>query len=316
VYAASEGLSVLIIENEALGGQASTSSMIRNYLGFPRGLSGADLAGRAYRQAWFFGAAFLIGRLATGLRADGDRRVVVLDDGSEVRARAVILATGVSYRRLRAERVDELVGRGVFYGAPVTEAPGMRGQDVVVVGGGNSSAQMGLYVARFAAHVTLVSRSPALSEMSTYLVREIEGHQNITVRTNTVVAGARGENRLQAVLLRDTQTDEVEEVPIAAVFIMIGAEPRTDWLPTEIRREERGYILTGDALTTNSDASGEERRPAPLETSLPGVFAVGDVRNGALKRIAAAVGEGSSAVRMVHEYLARLREQEVPTAVR
>jgi thioredoxin reductase (NADPH) len=164
--------------------------------------------------------------------------------------------------------------------------------------------------------VTLVSRNPALSEMSAYLVREIEGHQNITVRTNTVVAGARGENRLQAVLLRDTQTDEVEEVPIAAVFIMIGAEPRTDWLPGEVRREERGYILTGDALTTNSDASGEERRPAPLETSLPGVFAVGDVRNGALKRIAAAVGEGSSAVRMVHEYLARLREQEVPTAVR
>jgi thioredoxin reductase (NADPH) len=316
VYASSEGLSVLVVEHEALGGQASTSSMIRNYLGFPRGLSGADLAARAYRQAWFFGTQFLIGRRAAGLRVEADRRVLVLDGGSEVRSRAVMLATGVSYRRLRAEQVEELVGRGVYYGAPVTEAPGMKGQDVVVVGGGNSSAQMGLYVARFAAHVTLVTRNPALSEMSAYLVREIESRPNITVRVNTVVAGARGDARLHSLQLRDTVSGDVQDVPTAAVFIMIGAEPRTDWLPAEVEREERGYVLTGDDVSSAALSVAGVRKAAPLETSLPGVFAVGDVRNGALKRIAAAVGEGATAVRMVHEYLAELRRaaEVAPTA--
>jgi thioredoxin reductase (NADPH) len=293
VYAASEGLAVLVVENVALGGQASTSSMIRNYLGFPRGLSGADLAARAYRQAWFFGAGFLIGRRAAELRVEGSQRLVVLDDGSQVRSRAVILAIGVSYRRLRIERLEALVGRGAFYGAPVAEARGMTEQRVVVVGGGNSSAQMALYVARFAAHVTLVTRGSALNEMSDYLVREIRARRNIDVRLNTVLADARGERRLEALVLRDKQRNELEELATSAVFILIGAEPHTGWLPAELDRDERGYIVTG-----------EDGRAA-YETSLPGVFAVGDVRLGSMKRVAAAVGEGSSAVRMVHDHLAR-----------
>jgi len=309
VYGASEGLRTLVVESEALGGQASTSSMIRNYLGFPRGLSGADLTGRAYRQAWFFGASFLIGRVATALRpADADRHVIGFDDGSEVRSRAVVLASGVSYRRLRVGRLEEFVGRGVFYGAPVSEAPGMAGQPVVVVGGGNSSAQMALYLARFAAHVTVVTRDPAPVQMSEYLVREIHSRRNIEMRFNSVVTDARGDALLQALVLRDTTQDTTVELEASAVFILIGAEPRTAWLPPEMERDDRGYILTGDAVTAGqagTPATDGDRRPAPLETSLPGVFAVGDVRMGSMKRIAAAVGEGSSVVRMVHEHLAR-----------
>ncbi|HSH21447.1 MAG TPA: NAD(P)/FAD-dependent oxidoreductase, partial [Candidatus Caenarcaniphilales bacterium] len=202
----------------------------------------------------------------------------------------------------RSGRLDEMVGRGVFYGAPVAEAPGMTGEPVVVVGGGNSSGQMALYLARYASHVTLVTRGAALDEMSDYLVRDIRSRRNIAVRLNTVVADARGDVRLQAVVLRDNSHGVDEEVPTSGVFILIGAEPRTGWLPAEVRRDERGYVITGDALGTSPDPG---RRPAPLETSLPGLFAVGDVRLGSMKRIAAAVGEGSSAVRMVHDYLAR-----------
>jgi thioredoxin reductase (NADPH) len=313
VYGSSEGLKTLVIESEAFGGQASTSSMIRNYLGFPRGLSGADLAGRAYRQAWFFGASFVIGRSATELRVDGDERVIVLDDGSEVRTRAVILATGVSYRRLRSGNLDDMVGRGVFYGAPVAEAPGLAGEPVIVVGGGNSSAQMALYMSRFASRVTLVTRGEALNEMSDYLVREIEGRRNIEVRLNTVVSDAHGESRLETVRLRDTARAQEEEVPASGLFILIGAVPRTGWLPAELQRDERGYLLTGGSVDTELTGG---RRPAALETSLPGVFAVGDVRLGSMKRIAAAVGEGSSAVRMVHDYFARLaaREAQKPSS--
>lgn len=304
VYGASEGLDVLVVEHRALGGQASTSSMIRNYLGFPRGVSGADLATRAYRQAWFFGARFLIGRTAQGLRAEGDERVVVLDDGSEVRSSAVVLACGVSYRRLGVQGLDDFLGRGVYYGAPVTEAPGMAGEQVVVVGGGNSSAQMSLYLARFAHRVIVVTRDPALSEMSAYLVAEIESRPNIEVRRAMVVHGVEGERRLEAVLLAPRDGGEIERIQIAGLFIMIGAEPRTAWLPDEVQRDPRGYVVTG------SDVSGslpDGRNPAGLETSVPGVYAVGDVRLNSLKRIAAAVGEGSSVVRMCHDYFALLR---------
>jgi thioredoxin reductase (NADPH) len=294
VYGASEGLQTLIIENDALGGQASTSSMIRNYLGFPRGLTGADLTARAYRQAWFFGASFLIGRTANALRLDAGRQVIVLDDGSEVRSRTVVLATGVSYRRLQIGRLEDLIGRGVFYGAPVSEAPGLANERVVVVGGGNSSAQMALYLARYVSHVTLMTRGAALNEMSEYLVRDIRNNRKIEPRLNSIVVDARGDTRLRALIVRDTARNVIEEIETSAVFILIGAEPHTAWLPPEVRRDERGYVVTGEAA----------RAKAQLETSLPGVFAVGDVRLGSMKRIAAAVGEGSSVIRMVHDYLA------------
>jgi thioredoxin reductase (NADPH) len=313
VYGASEGLDVIVIEHRALGGQASTSSMIRNYLGFPRGLSGADLATRAYRQAWFFGARFLIGRTAEGLRSEGDERVIVLDDGSEVRSSGVVLATGVSYRRLKAERIDELVGRGVFYGAPVTEAPGMADELCIVVGGGNSSAQMSLYLARFARRVIVVTRNESLDEMSDYLVREIESRRNIELRLDTVVDGVEGERRLGAVRLKKQSSGEYERLDAAGLFIMIGAEPRTAWLPDDIERDERGYVLTGPDV---DGPPADDRPRALLETSMPGVYAVGDVRQGSLKRIAAAVGEGSSVIRMCHEYFALLRSRapQPPTA--
>ena len=309
VYAASEGLATLLVENEALGGQASTSTLIRNYLGFPRGLSGQELAGRAFRQAWFFGASFVIGRNAVGLRRDGELLVLELDDGSAARGRTVVLATGVAYRRLGISRLEEMVGHGVFYGAPVTEAQGMAGQHVYVVGGGNSSGQAVVHLARYAARVTLVVRDPQLGEMSDYLIRELEAQRNVDVRLNTVVEDARGDGRLRSLVLRDTARAVVEEVEAAAVFILIGAEPHTAWLPPEIRREERGYILTGDSIR---EPLADGRLSATLETSMAGVFAVGDVRNGSMKRIAAAVGEGATAIRKVHEYLARLREEVPP----
>lgn len=301
VYGASEGLRVLVIENEALGGQAGTSSLIRNYLGFPRGLSGADLTHRAYLQAWMLGARFLIGRAASGLRAGPDAHVLVLDDGSEVRSRAIVLAAGVRYRRIGIESIEAFVGRGAFYGAGVTEAPGMAGEEVYVVGGANSAAQAALYLGRFAARVMILVRGSSLTEMSDYLIRDIGARDNIAVRLNTVVTDGSGDYRLRSLTIRDTAADRTEEVAATAIFIMIGASPRTDWLPPDIRRDDRGYILTGDSVRGEL---GYGRPNANLQTSIPGVFAVGDVRAGSLKRVAAAVGEGSTAIRMVHEYLA------------
>jgi thioredoxin reductase (NADPH) len=306
VYAASEGLDCLVVEGEALGGQASTSSLIRNYLGFPRGLSGAELASRAYLQAWFFGARFNLGRQVTQIRAEGQWRVVEMHDGSEVRARTVVLAAGVNYRRLGIESVERFEGRGVFYGAPVTEAWAVADGHAVVIGGGNSSAQSALFLSRWADQVTLVARHPELDEMSQYLIRDIEAHPKIKVRLNTMVLGAGGEERLDTLTLQDRVTGETDELSVAALFIMIGAEPGTDWLPRDILRDERGYILTGDEVRRRTDG---HRAPLPLETSMPGVFAVGDVRQGGMKRVASAVGEGSNAIRHVHTYLAdRARE--------
>jgi thioredoxin reductase (NADPH) len=301
VYAASEGLDVLVVDNEALGGQASTSTSIRNYLGFPRGISGSELTTRAYWQAWFFGAGFLIGRQVASLHTEEAWRILTLDDGTEVRTRSLVLASGVAYRRLGIESVERFVGSGVFYGAPITEAPAMAGGHVVVVGGGNSSAQSALFLARFAKRITLVVRGTALDEMSSYLVRDLESHPNIDVRLNTVLVDAAGDTRLRTVTLQDRTTEARDEVEVAAVFILIGAEPRTEWLPAEIVRDDRGYVITGAEIGRPIDG---DRLPFRLETSMPGVFAVGDVRNGSMKRVAAAVGEGSSAIRHVHEYLA------------
>jgi thioredoxin reductase (NADPH) len=314
-------LEVVVVEAEVFGGQAGTTSLIRNYLGFPNGLSGADLAQRAYDQARSFGAHFLIARRAVGLRTDDDVCILTLEEASrvdshrtvprvpvrtEVRSRAVVLATGVSYRRIGIESVDALVGRGVFYGAATTEAPAMRGEEVFVVGGANSAGQAALHISRFAAKVTILVRGPSLSQgMSDYLVRDIEASPNIAVRLNQEVAGAQGDQRLRSLIIRDRLLGSTEAVPAMAVFILIGAAPRTAWLPSELERDDRGFILTGSRLSSASPYGKE----FAFGTSLPGVFAVGDVRSGAAQRVASAVGEGSVAIRDVHEYLARVHDR-------
>jgi thioredoxin reductase (NADPH) len=321
VYAASEGLQVVVIEAEVFGGQAGTTSLIRNYLGFPNGLSGADLAQRAYEQARSFGAQFLIARRVIGLRADGDERVLTLEEAfgadpqrhlprvpatAELRSRAVVLAMGVSYRRIGIESVDAFIGRGVFYGAATTEAPAMRGEQVFVVGGANSAGQAALHISRFAAKVTLLVRGASLADgMSDYLVRAIEASPNVAVRLNHEVIAARGDQRLRSLIARDRTSGTTEEVTAMAVFILIGAAPRTAWLPPELERDERGFILTGSRLSL----SGRDAEEFAFGTSLPGVFAVGDVRAGAAQRVASAVGEGSVAIRDVHDYLGRLHDK-------
>ena len=302
VLAASEGLRVLVVEAEVIGGQAGTSSLIRNYLGFPRGLSGQELALRAYLQAWFFGAKFLIGRTAIGLRVDGDDRVLTLDDGTEVRSRTVVLAMGVSYRRMGIQSIDALVGRGVFYGGAATEARAMRGEEVCVVGGANSAGQAAIYLARFAAKVTLLARSSSLAKMSRYLVREIEAVPSIELRRHTEIVEARGDRRLRSLRLRDLVANSIDELPAAAVFIFIGAVPKTDWLPDDVITDDHGFVVTGAGL--EAVAAPVDAPRGSLATSLSGVFAVGDVRAGSLKRVASSVGEGSSVIRSVHEYLA------------
>jgi thioredoxin reductase (NADPH) len=297
VYASSEGLSVLAVEPISIGGQASSSPMLRNYLGFPAGVSGADLAARAYQQAWTFGADFLIGRTAEGIRAQGEERIVVLDDTSEVRARAIIIAAGVSYRRIGIDSVEALVGRGVFYGSGSSEARAMAGERVAVVGGANSAGTAAIHLARYAEHVTLLARGASIADtMSEYLIRELQSNSNVEIRTSTEIIDARGDGRLQGLVLRNNGTGAIEEIPAAAAFILIGAAPNTEWLPSEIARDERGYVLTG------RDCPGVDGDARSLETTMSGVFAAGDLRHASLKRVAAAVGEGSTAVRQVHEY--------------
>ena len=316
VYAGSEGLRTALVEREALGGQAGTSSMIRNYLGFPRGISGAELAARALDQAVLFGTDIVYGSTATALRAEGDRRVVTLGDGSEVTSRAVVIATGVSYRRLEVPSLEALIGAGVFYGAGMSEAQALVGKRVFVVGGGNSAGQAVVHLAKYAERVTLLVRSGSLAEsMSQYLVSEIAATPNIEIRYGVEVVAGGGEGRLEHLELRDRHAGEVERVPAAALFVLIGAQPFTQWLPTSVIRDQWGYVLTGAAAHTAtrsgaaSDTGSSDRRPVEgrtpllLETNLPGVFAVGDVRQGSVKRVASGAGEGSICIRLVHEYL-------------
>ena len=307
VYAASEGLDTLVLEPRVVGGQAGTSAMIRNYLGFPQGIGGGDLANRALEQAWLFGANLVLAQRAAGLRADGDRRLVRLPDGGEVAAGAVVVASGVSWRRLGVPRLEALVGAGVFYGAAGAEARAMEGQEVFVVGAGNSAGQAALHLARYAASVTLLVRGPDLAKsMSEYLIREIEQAPNVAVRLRTQVADGLGGHRLEGLALRHDGV--VEEVPAAALFVMIGGEPRTEWL-AGVARDDRGYVLTGhDLLGPGGLPAGwpHARPPLLLETSVPGVFAAGDVRHRSVKRVASAVGEGAVAVQLVHQYLGRL----------
>ncbi len=308
VYAASEGLDTLVVEPQVVGGQAGTSAMIRNYLGFPRGIGGGDLANRALEQAWLFGANLVLAQRATGLRADGRRRLVRLSDGTEVAAEAVVVASGVSWRRLGVPRLEALVGAGVFYGAAGAEARAMEGQDVFVVGAGNSAGQAALHLAKYAASVTLVARGTDLgARMSDYLVQEIAHAPNVAVRLGTRVVDGLGSWRLEGLELRCAD-GRTEQVPAAALFVMIGAEPRTDWLEGVVARDDRGYLLTGhDLLGPSGLPAGwpHRRPPLLLETSIPGVFAAGDVRHRSVKRVASAVGEGAVAVQLVHQYLSR-----------
>jgi thioredoxin reductase (NADPH) len=290
VYASSEGLRALVVERESIGGQAGTSTRIRNYLGFSRGLSGAELAQRAYQQAWVFGATFLLTREVTGIRTTDGGFVVTLDGGVEVETASVVLGMGVSYRRLGIPRLEELEGSGVFYGSSPSEARQFTGGSVYVVGGANSAGQAAVHLSRYAGDVTLLVRGQSLSaSMSQYLIEEIEGKENINVMLSTEVVDVGGDERLERVVLRTG--DAVSEGPADGLFILIGAEPRTEWLPDEIERDERGFVLTG----------------ADYGTTVPGVFAIGDVRAGSVKRVASAVGEGSVVIQHVHRFLETLR---------
>ena len=310
VYGASEGLSTLVLESTAMGGQAGTSSRIRNFLGFPAGISGGELAERAYQQAWMFGAEFVFINGATGLSAGADGLQVTLAEGGQVSARAVVLATGVAYRQLDAPGIADLVGAGVFYGSALSEAPVVKDQDVFIVGAGNSAGQAAIYLAKSAGSVTLLVRGDSLAKsMSDYLVTEIDATQRVRVRLRTEVTAARGEHRLTELVLRDQATGRDETVPAAALFVMIGATPHADWLPEDVVRDRHGFILTGRDLPDADRAKAGRPVRLPLETSLPGVFAVGDVRAGSVKRVASAVGEGSVAIPQVHQHLQRQATQ-------
>ncbi|GAB3593995.1 FAD-dependent oxidoreductase [Angustibacter peucedani] len=313
VYAASEGLSTVVVEREAPGGQASQSAAIENYLGFPKGLTGSDLTQRAVAQASRFGAEMVLARDVVRLERRGPVHAVVLDgDGSgsgsgEVEARAVVVATGVSYRRLEAEGLLELTGRGVYYGASASDAPQCQGDEVYVVGAANSAGQAALNLARFAARVVLVVRGPSLeATMSSYLVDRIGAAPNVEVRLGCEVVGCRGDGHLEQLTLADRATGERQDVPASWLFVFIGASPRTDWLGEGVVRDERGFVVTGQDLLAPAHAGTwtQPRAPFALETSEPGVFAAGDVRLDSMKRVASAVGEGAMSVYLVHRYLA------------
>jgi thioredoxin reductase (NADPH) len=310
VYGASEGLSTLVLESTAIGGQAGTSSRIRNFLGFPAGISGGELADRAYEQGWMLGAEFVLMNGASGLSAGGDGLLVTLSQGGQVTARAVVLATGVSYRQLDAPGIAELIGAGVFYGSALSEAPAVKDQDVFIVGAGNSAGQTAVYLARSARSVRLLVRGDSLAKsMSDYLVKEIDATPRVRVQLQTEVAAARGDHRLTELVLRDRATGRDETVPAAALFVVIGATPHTDWLPGDVARDRLGFVLTGRDLPGKDRAETGQPVPLPLETSLPGVFAAGDVRAGSVKRVASAVGEGSVAIPQVHQHLQRQATQ-------
>ncbi|HEX5515642.1 MAG TPA: FAD-dependent oxidoreductase [Gammaproteobacteria bacterium] len=309
VYAASEGLDTVVVEPDAPGGQAGTSSMVRNYLGFPRGVGGGELMRAAFRQAWLFQSQFVFSREATALRPQESEYVLELSGGYEIRSRAVLLATGVSYRQLGIPAVDRLAGAGVYYGTAASEAQAMSEREVYVVGGGNSAGQAALHLARYARSVTLLVRGGSLSgTMSRYLLDELAETRNLTMRFRTEVVDGAGEHQLERLVLRNRANGEREEVTAGALFILIGGAPRTAWLPTGMARDAHGFLLTGRDLVEQGldDGWPLERLPLPFETSLPGVFAAGDVRHGAPKRIVAAVGDGSGAVQSVHSHLAGL----------
>jgi thioredoxin reductase (NADPH) len=307
VYAASEGLSTVIVEREAPGGQAGQSAAIENYLGFPKGLAGSDLTRRAMTQASRFGAEMVLARDVIGFQTRGPVRAVLLDGSGEIEARALIVATGVSYRRLQAAGLDELTGRGVYYGANAGEASLCRDDDVYIVGAANSAGQAALNLSRFAKRVVLVVRAATLKDtMSQYLVERITSIPTIEVRYRSEVVAARGEGHLEALTLADRDSGVTEEVLTSWLFVFIGASPRTEWLGADVVRDDRGFVVTGQDLVGPAYAKRWPlaRPPYALETSVPGVFAAGDVRLDSMKRVASAVGEGAMSIYLVHRYLA------------
>jgi len=304
VYAASEGLHALLIEQYAPGGQAGTSSMIENYLGFPGGVTGADLAQRAVAQAQRFGAEMLVGCPVAGLRREDPYRIVTLADGHEVSCHALVLSTGMAVRELEIPGIEPLIGAGIYYGAAMSEAALYRGQDVAIVGGANSAGQGALFFSRYARSVTLLVRAPALSPtMSRYLVDRIGATENIRVINGVEVTAARGDGHLEQLTLRGIAGGETQTIDVAALFVFIGVAPRTEQFAGFVALDEKGFVLTGPDLRKRDVAWPLERDPLMFETSVPGVFAAGDVRSGANRRIAAAVGEGSAAIYSVHRYL-------------
>ena len=310
VYGASEGLRTVMIEREAPGGQAGMSSRIENYLGFPTGLSGGDLARRAVVQAQRFGVEILSPQEAVSVRTEGSYRIVRLADGSEVSCHALLVATGVQWRRLEAPGVDKLQGAGVYYGGGATEALSCEGEIIYVVGGANSAGQAAMHFAKYAERVVLLVRGDGLASiMSQYLIDQIQHTPNIQIWTRASVAEVHGATRLEEISVLCSDTNKVERVPASAMFIFIGALPRTDWLGGVVERDERGFLLTGpDLMRDGQRPKGWtlDRDPFLLETNVPGLFAVGDVRHGSVKRVASGVGEGSVAVQFIHQYLSKV----------
>jgi thioredoxin reductase (NADPH) len=310
VYGASEGLSTVMIEREAPGGQAGMSSRIENYLGFPSGLSGGDLARRAVVQAQRFGVEILAPQEVTGVRTENSYRILKLADGSEISCHALMISTGVQWRRLEAPGIDRLQGAGVYYGGGATEALSCKGEIVYVVGGANSAGQAAMNFAKYANRVYILVRGDSLSStMSKYLIDQVQQTPNIELWTHASVAEAHGESHLEEISVDCSDTNKIERVPATAMFIFIGALPRTDWLGDLVERDERGFILTGPDLIrdgTRPKGWSLERDPFLLETNVPGIFAVGDVRHGSVKRVASGVGEGSVAVQFIHRYLSKL----------
>lgn len=310
VYGASEGLKTLLIDARAAGGQAGTSSRIENYLGFPNGLSGSELASRAITQAQRLGAEFLAPCTVTGLELDGPYKCVKLDGDRQVLAKAVIVATGMDYRRLPAEGCDNFSGAGVYYGAARTEAPNFRGQAVYVVGGGNSAGQAAMHLSKYAAKVNILIRGESLTAtMSAYLIEQLENTPNVELRPFTEVVKASGDDRLRRLTLVNNRSDEVWEEEAAALFVFIGTRPRTEWLDLRIIKNNRGLIVTGPDQYFYPEYHERwplEREPMLLETCIPGLFAAGDVRAGAMNRVASAVGEGSTSIKLVHNFLGEL----------
>jgi thioredoxin reductase (NADPH) len=303
VYGGSEGLRTIMIEREAPGGQAGTSSRIENYLGFPGGISGDDLANRALLQAKRFGTEILVTRAVASIETRPQGHVITLDGGEEVNARAVVLATGVTWRSLDADGADDFVGRGIFYGAARTEALGTRGKDVFLIGGGNSAGQAAMFFSSYARSVTLLVRGPALERsMSHYLIAQLATKDNITVETGTTVVAVRGTAHLESLVTRLEATGATRERDADALFVFIGADADTGWMPAGLDRDARGYVRTGRDL----ERWPEARPPFPLETSVPGIFAAGDVRSESVKRVASSVGEGSMVIAFIHQYLATL----------
>jgi len=307
VYGGSEGLRTVLVEREAAGGQAGTSSRIENYLGFPSGLSGADLARRAVVQARRFGVEILTPQEVTGLRVEGPYKHLQMADGTELSCHVLMLAMGVSWTRLPAEGADRLTGAGVYYGASMSEAANVRGETVYTVGGGNSAGQAAMYFSEFAERVVMLIRGDSLrAKMSDYLVTRIEATPNIEVRLHTEITACEGQARLECLELRDTRTGRSERARTGSLFVFLGAAPHTGWLHDAVACDERGFILTGPDLDAATHLRGWplERPPYLLETSVPGVFAGGDARHGSVKRVASAVGEGSIAVSFMHQILA------------